>query len=353
MKKILEILALLIMLTSCNRQKDKILEINKFPVEQTLIGKTFENITFYSKGNAKLVVVDTFLAIQKMDESLFSIFSTSDYKLMAKFGNVGMGPNEFLSPRLLNQTSFDISNNSPVICIYDITRRHFVRINILNAIKNQTNNTYKELPIPDYHQPFTYFFYRDSDIMVATPERNSRLIIYNDSARSYQEASYMPTLNYETPDLFEIGKFASATFVNKKLERIVSALFLIGEIDFFDLNGKFIKSSVFESKADLKKSLLNKDSENKWNPKIYIQDIQASDKYIYALNYDNYQNDYVFGKKCTNQNILVFDWNGNPIKKYILDTEHFIRNFAVDFNNKRFYGFCLEEAEHPIIFYNY
>lgn len=348
------LLALFVFLTNCNRNEGNLLIVEKFPEEEKLIGHAIKDITFFTKSNVNMVVVDTFLAIQKREESIINIFSTSDYKPLAAFGKNGNGPNEFVFPTLLKQTSYDESNNSPVICVYDIVRRRFSEINVLNAVDKHTGKIFNELPLPDNGKFFTYFSYRDNNLMVTSIENGPRLVIFKDSTKSYQEISYLPSLSFDVRKEFETFKNHSSSLVNKKLGRIVSAPFFFGEIDFFDLNGKLISSTVFETQDNLKKSLTNTDEKGQWNPKYYIIDMQASDQHIYALNYDNYQNDYVFyNNKCTSQSILVFDWNGNPVKKYLLDTTYFIRYFAVDLKNKRFYGFCLEESDYPIIGYNF
>ncbi len=48
----------------------------------------------------------------------------------------------------------------------------------------------------------------------------------------------------------------------------------------------------------------------------------------------------------------VFDWEGNPIKEYILNDKRIIRSFAVHLKNNRIYGYCPDEKDYNIIIYD-
>lgn len=185
MKHKLTFLILLLLIISCKHEKYNLMVINKFPSTELLKGNPIENITLYSKGNVNLISIDSFLVVQKSEEPFFRIYSTKNYKLLSEFGNEGKGPHEFMHPELLNQTGYDKSNNSPVICVYDYTRRNFTKINILNIIENQAIQIFENIPIPMHDQYFTYFFFRDDDLLIATPEREWRYVIYKDAVQSF------------------------------------------------------------------------------------------------------------------------------------------------------------------------
>jgi hypothetical protein len=345
------ILVLLVVSISCKDKKYSLKLIDMFPTTEHLKGKPIENITLFSKGNVNLISIDSFLVIQKSEEPFFRIYSTNDYKLLSEFGKEGKGPNEFIYPELLNQTSYDKSNNSPIICVYDYTRRNFTRINILNLVKNQTDQIYNNIPIPMYDQYFTYFFFRDDNLLIATPEREWRFVIYKDTVQSFVNVPYLPSVDFSVGEELKAIVYRSASYVNKKIGVMASAPLLLGEIDFFNLEGQYLSSSVFSSRKILKYDLENIDKIRGNNPKYFIEEIHANDNYIYALNYDNYQNDFYVTGNYTNQSILVFDWEGIPIKKYILDKQHFIKSFAIDWKNNRIYGYDSNELNNTIIVY--
>jgi hypothetical protein len=187
--------------------------------------------------------------------------------------------------------------------------------------------------------------------MVATPEDNYRFLIYKDSTNTFQSVPYIPETKFPIKKRILPLVYRSATFVNRKLGLIASAPILLGELDLFDLNGNLLSSSIFEKRENLFKDLSNLDEKNR-DVKYHIVQLHANENYIYALNYDNYQNDFVKTKKFRNQSILVFDWKGNPVKKYILDKGFFIKSFAIDWNNNKIYGYCPDKNENSIIVYN-
>jgi len=351
---LLSVLIVSLFLSGCHREGDKLKYINEFPGEEHLTGRSIEDVELFSKGNVSLVSLDTFLIIQRNEEPQFHVYNNITYDLLAKFGTKGVGPYEFVWPELLNQTYYDESNDSPVICIYDYTRRKFTKLNILYAVNNQFDKASTEISIPGYDQFLTYFFFRDSELMVATPETDSRFIIYKDSTKSYQSVPFIPSPDFPVSEELQPWVYRSASFVNKKLGLMVSAPLLLGEIDFFDLDGNHISSSIFSPGEDLKRAISNTGINLKnFDPKYHIVQLHASDKYIFGLNLNNYQSAIYENGTLSNQSILVFDWEGNPVKKFILDRQYFIRSFAVDWENSRFFGYCSEEPEHNIIVYEF
>jgi len=350
----LSVLIVCLFLFSCDREGGKLIYINEFPKEEHLIGRFIEDIKFFSKDNVYLLSIDTFLIVQRNEEPLFHVYNNITYDLLATFGTKGRGPYEFIWPELLNQTYYDESNDSPVACIYDYTRRKFTKLNILYAVNNQFDKASTEISIPRYDQFFKYFFFRDSELMIATPETDSRFVIYKDSTKSYQTVPFIPSPDFPISKELQPWVYRSTSFVNKKLGLMVSAPQFMGEIDFFDLDGNHLSSSIFFPREGLKKDISNIDINGKgYDPKYHIIQLHANDKYIVGLNYNNYQSAIYENGSLSNQCILVFDWKGNPVKKFILDKQYFIKSFAVDWENSRFYGYCSEESEHNVIVYEF
>ncbi|MCF8224080.1 MAG: TolB-like 6-bladed beta-propeller domain-containing protein [Bacteroidales bacterium] len=350
----LSVLIVCLFLFSCNREGGKLNIINEFPDVENLIGRSIENVEFFSKGNIYLVSIDTFLIIQRNEEPQFQVYNNITYDLLATFGTKGRGPYEFIWPELLNQTDYDESNNSPVVCIYDYTRRKFTKLNILYAVNNQVDKASTEISIPRYDQFFKYFFFRDDELMIATPETDYRFVIYKDFTKNYQTVPFIPSPDFPISEELQPWVYRSSSFVNKKLGLMVSAPLFLGEIDFFDLDGNHLSSSIFFPREGLQKDMRIADINGKdYDPKYHIVQLHANDKYIVGLNHDNYQSAIYENGNRSNQNILLFDWNGDPVKKFILDKQYYINSFTVDWENSRFYGYCSEESEHNIIVYEF
>lgn len=344
-------LLLFMLLSSCkNTEENKMVVIDKFPEVQSIQGTPVENIELFSGGNVNLVVVDSFLVVQKKEDNFFHIYSTTTHELLAKVGSEGRGPNEFNFPELLNQVSHDKINNSPIVNIYDYDRRRFSELNILNAI-NQSDTIFNHKPIPNIDKYLTYFFYMDNDMLIAAPENEGRFVIKDENKSEYQIIPYIPATDFHIDEEVLPMVYRSASFINKDLGLMASAPILLGELDFFDLEGKHVKSVEFESRDDLENELA-KNIRGNGNIKYHIADIDAKGGFIYCLNYNNSSEVYERTADISDLKIQVFDWDGNPIKEFILADNRFISSFAYDEINNRFYGYCGNEEEHTIISYD-
>lgn len=54
----------------------------------------------------------------------------------------------------------------------------------------------------------------------------------------------------------------------------------------------------------------------------------------------------------SSQKIEVFDWDGTPVKEYVLNDDRFVQSFAMDLENNRIYGYCPYERDNNIIIYD-
>lgn len=79
------------------------------------------------------------------------------------------------------------------------------------------------------------------------------------------------------------------------------------------------------------------------NTEIGVTYVCSTSQYIYAIYNPNVENDP--DKKAGNNQIWVFDWNGNPIKK--IQPDHQVLSMCVEKNNQTVY--CMVYAPEPMI----
>ena len=76
------------------------------------------------------------------------------------------------------------------------------------------------------------------------------------------------------------------------------------------------------------------------NSRVYYNDIDVSDNYIYALyvnvNVNETLNEMLDDDEVEESEIHVFDWDGNFLMRYIL--EGYYESFTIDERNNRFYA---------------
>lgn len=361
-KKITIAVTLIIFILGCTKEnkQHKNIIVNNFPKKTNLFGYPAHNIDAYTKGHIFLCVVDSFLILLKShadynEDKFISIYSTNTHKLLAKTITKGRGPGEFLSPQFTGQIERNIKNNHPIVYIYDTDRN---RLTFLNIIKTITNNkhTNKQILLPQIDYKINNLYYYSDSILIAsyfkeTAQQDGRFLIYNNRTKDINITPYLPEISFISNESDKNMIYYSFGSVNIKRKQIAVAPLQISEIDFFDIKGNYIKSTIFDSIEKLKKNFQKKLST--YDPHYFISSLKTKDSLLYALNLDNLEDDLFKTMKINNISLLVFDWNGKPIKKYIFADNRIVFHFAIDMPHKRIYTFCPNEKEHNIIVYDF
>lgn len=304
-----------------------------------------------SSGNVDLCVIDTFLVIQKREEKILKIYGTNTHDLLAEYGDLGGGPEEFMRPVLVKQVKYDSENKSPIITVYDMSRRRVNFINILNLIRKK-GVIHEQKPLPKGDSYMLHFYFINEDFLLAKPEGEGRFFHYDYGSGETKIIPYVPKIDFPIEDEYFYPIFRSAVTVNMDKGLIAAAPMLLGGIDFFDLNGNYLRSTIFDTTEKLANTLTIAEDTEIFNPFHYISDIDSKGEFIYGLNYNNLSTDIYDHGNNSNLKVEVFDWEGNPIKEYILNDNRFIETLAVDLKNNRIYGYCRDEKDSNIIIYN-
>jgi hypothetical protein len=322
------------------------LTIDSFPEVISLVGEPAKNIVFNSRGNVKMCVIDTFLVLQRKEAKFIHIYSTNSHQLLTEIGTKGRGLNEFIYPELLNQVGFDSLTNSPLIHLYDYTRRRFTRVNILKAIHEKEEAITQE-PLPEIDSYFNYFFYKDNDFLISSTEKNSWPIIYDYKTTGIKEIS-LPLYDFSVDQNYLKYIYRPFVYVSKARKMMVLTPIFLGEMHYIDFEGKHVRTINFDPDYSDKITKSSKLSDFRFQ----INDIKSKSGLIYGLNRNKPANDEVSSSyKGIKEKIQVFDWNGKPVREYILEDERYIFSFAVDVMNNRIYGYCPDAEEHNLIIY--
>jgi len=319
-------------------------DIVKFDVSEKLEEIPLPEIELLGRS-VRLTAIDTFLVVQKDNESFIQIYSTNTHSLLAEFGVKGRGPEEFIRPSLMKQTSYAEQNGSPEVYVYDFQRKTISKINIFNALRGNYYEYQKSIT-SNTHLPALYYI--DDDIYVAEPDSKNRFVISGSSKDQDILIPYLPELEISIPPS-DIGiVYASnATAVNKERNMLVSAPSFLGELDFFDLEGNLIRVSLLESRDKFKDELIQGYSafnQIKYN----ILSLDTKGEMIYCLNLDTSVEDYSNGKYYPK--LQVFSWDGKAVKEYILGNRP-ITDVAVDTVKNRIYAFNKKDELTPLSYY--
>ncbi|KYG83853.1 BF3164 family lipoprotein [Roseivirga echinicomitans] len=310
--------------------------VKEFPKTATISGTPAKDIEITTRW-ANLVVVDTFLVIQKRESPFIKIYSTNSHQLLAEFGTQGSGPNEFEMPNLLKQISYDEENDSPVVTLYDIATRRTSKINVLKVIEGK-NDAITQERIPEINDILVLLFYKDDSLLLARPETGGRFVIYNYSNSRVVHTPFVPELQVPVSDYAKSLIYSSFVALNKKKRKFVAAPTFLNELNFFDLQGNYINSTIISPREKLlpppEKEIFPSGMER------YFSSLEAVENKIYTSK-----------RGIDEGKIQVFDWDGNPLEQYTLDHNGRIGSFAYDNIHKQFYVFFPNEEPYNIYTY--
>ncbi len=355
MKVIYSVFLLLIAIGnySCHKSENDNIIVDKFPQTVELFGTPVKPISFGSSGNVNLLVADTFLILQRREIKCVKIYSTNSHQLLQEFGTIGKGPGEFLQPELTNYYTRNPLNYSPEIYVYDYSRKEITQIDLFKAVNSQ-KSFYQQDKIHEINTYTRYFFYEDSTMMLVTPEEPMRFLIYDIHQSKMNKIPFLPVLDFKIKNDLHHAVYRSATYVDKNLGLFVSAPMGLGEVNFFGLDGKLHRSTIFQPRDKLQDYLNMDPPEIKLN----IVHIRVKNDLIYGLNYNNLNSKLSNRATKKGENVIdnfkiqVFNWSGQPVKEYILADQRYITSFAIDLKHNRIYAYDMELEYNNIVSYD-
>jgi hypothetical protein len=297
------------------------------------------------------MVMDTFLIVQTREEKFFKIYSTQTYQLLGEFGMEGDGPSEFRFPYLSKEIWY--SGDIPTLNqIYDYRLNGHYTVSIPEVLEG---GVFERNPMSVTNSHINYFYFKNDDYLLSTTDDTGRFFHYDYLTGRSTIIPYIPKTEFpivENDDLKLV--YRSAVMANEKRNLIAAAPYLLGQIDFFDLKGNYLRTTHFEKSEGLRNALATrKTNSNLFDTKVFIADMDATPDLIYGLSRNN------FGKKINNpeirspHKILVFNWEGRPVKEFILSDGRYVFSIAVDEKNKRIFAYCPEEEGNNLFVYNY
>jgi len=320
-----------------------------FPESFNLKGLTVKEITPLSPSF--IIVQDSLLAIlNSQSEPVFQIYDAKSLVLLSEFGERGDGPQEFIGPLFTGLTSEVDGNKFQMI--YETEKKKMAFLNLYDSVNNSISNFnfVKLTEIDDFnHSAQNVIYHSDSLTIISSMDDRGQLGRFSMLRNGKeQHVGYLPKISIDMrPDqLYSIyANIASTSNVHKR--RFVATNLYFGQYDFFDFNGNYIKSSTFNDENDVAGIVKEIDDLRKLvpSPILHINVLKSYNEIIYSL----YSPIDIRGNSLGNSLIHVLDWDGNPIRKYVLDRQ--ISNFAFDQINNCFYGIDPNVEDFQIIKY--
>lgn len=319
-----------------------------FSSVENLTGDNVKEIRFFSKGNVYLAVVDTFLIIQRNEEPNVQIYGTNSHKLLSEFGKVGYGPGEFQRPSLKKFTDVEPTTEAPILYLFDFRRQILSNFNVYDAVNGEVEIKQEKLSNRTY---ITSIHYVNDSLYVGSHASLNRFYINNYKSSRDTLIRFIPEPDFQIPENTLSAVYRSAVVVNHDRGILAAAPLFFGEINFFDLNGNYLQSTIWQRK-DLYQEELTTGLRTFNKVKYQIVDIDSKGDLIFALNRNNSVIEYDQDELARNMKVQVFNWEGKPIKEYVLEGKYRLTNFAVDSINNRIYAYSPDQPDHTIIMFD-
>lgn len=266
----------------------------------------------------ELLQVDDFLIVSDPDEFYhFKLFDIKDQKIIGRFGKIGDGPCEIFFPTSLQR----IATNSNTIGLNNRRKFQFLEVNLDSIIKGgKYGCDYSTKSFDTDYQKIVKLDH-ENFVGVGLFEKRFALSKLNEKEPYYLGLNYpfeseFPDYNHEVLAMAYQGNL----IVNPNKDRFFFSSTRSANLDIIEYQRDKLKPisinhfwpPVFTgssgSSVQAKMSIENKAG---------FLSASGTEKYIYLL---------FSGKKASeNSNysdvILVYDWNGDPVKKILLDVK--------------------------------
>ncbi|GAA3557865.1 BF3164 family lipoprotein [Snuella lapsa] len=354
--KFYKMIILIILFVGCQKSKvqsikitkESFLDIKKLKGEQIEIKGLLDPFRYH-------LIRDTLVIVEnnQTDDNYFELFNIKTKQKILEFGQRGKGPNELLSAQLLNNSS-DSKNNNSQLFVYDVVKRRLSEYNIDSLMRNGSQKKIKTMDFPSSVKSFTYM-------------ENNKFICYNsfflESADFYNDTEevffYSEKDNLSGPDIsnckFFVSNVTGANILySAEHNKILVANTHLNKLDFYGKDLELKKSIIGPETAKPEYTFLEKSKMVKFKRGRSFYSYGSgvvSNNSIYIIYTGAIS--YRFDRPNTLPQVEVFklDWNGNLIKRFVLDK--FIFTISLSNDEKYLYGTSINnKGEIILIKYN-
>ncbi|MEX2567157.1 MAG: hypothetical protein WD431_14535 [Cyclobacteriaceae bacterium] len=104
-----------------------------------------------------------------------------------------------------------------------------------------------------------HFYYINEDFLWSNTENGGRFSLRDFRSGVSKINPYLPKPGFKLNEELLDPIYRSAVVVNEKKGLVAAAPMLLGQLDFFEIDGNYLRSTYFESSDQLKNNLANSD----------------------------------------------------------------------------------------------
>ncbi len=326
---------LLTLLLACSSEKEnKEIWIEDFPESNTVEVETLMTFEFFNI-NQILVDKSRIYMIKSMGDNFLDVYDKESLILLHSLAPKGEEPNEYSYLEVFRQYSDQKGESTEYL--FDGGKGE---VSILNFdIENPQDMLVKHRKLKSSYLPLFRMVYFSQNLKIGVPPGDftkGRFKLFDQSHE--RTIDYLPELDSRiNPDNYEPIYTNVSSGVQEDKSIFVATSNMLGQFDFFDLDGNFLYSSIIERHEGLKGAAASNSIFNE-NFKLYqTQIIPLKDSFFSLFG------SMTLEGEPSNTNVYELDWEGNPLREYKLDK--LVGSFAYDTLEQCFYGIALESLE--------
>ena len=333
--------------SACNSNKEyehtQFFTLQSFKQTKTLEGKSvsFEEPV---KRPVHIYTIDSFLVLINMRTDLFiDRYNLNTLEKTGEYISFGNGPDEMIAPKHVIVQDSDV-------CILDRGKQKLAIYNKFDFCHNQSPVLKKTINFKDFVSNIQLLKNGTIVTTIQSPE-HQRLSFFNLNGEFIETKGEYPIIkNNELNTIQKMAGYECSIVANEEKDKIFVAYNYTDLIEIYDMKGNlitrkqgpegFFPSIIIHNNGNEQTIGFEKgkSKDGYFSPIAYKNEIYVlySGKIYDPDNYD-FNNDFLF----------VFDWDGNPIRIYNLDTPIF--SFTIDPKTDRLYGITNEPEYHIVM----
>lgn len=292
--------------------------------------------TLWKKGDTLI-----FRNAEFQRDNYYLAYLLPDLKLIKKFGIWGIGPNEFEWPEI----TISRNDDKRIGCIYDWGNGNYYELN--NDFTIKRIGAFKDLPYRtadvSFYNDSTAFYLGDASL------KGRNIYKYTKSKGLPGEAIHNLVLNPPGVDFFYA--YDGAYGYNVPKNRLVYAYKFFREIHIMDMNGKLLRTLKGKDGNRTRREDGIKAWMDNFEVPCYYEYCYPTDKYFYLVYSDGHTLGEFVNKTAKEESIIEqYDWNGNPVQRFVLDKACH-KHLLIDEKEKKIYINVYQEDD-PLYIYD-
>ena len=325
------------MCVNFSRAQEKIVKEIRFPYSATIKSKSFQvQDVVFGKTPALVVTNDYVVVVRTFTEPLFQIFSLLGLAYLGGVGRKGKGPDELEFPDA--RTAVKTNNGFKVFDVH----KGYMYVDI-TGYKNKKEFTIKNLKVPGELYILNDAIQLNDSIIIGLPEgwKTDKLnVMYNIHTGKINYFGSYPTIFPERYKNLYWGAFWRHSVAKPDGTKFASYFNGVKMFRIYNASGRVEVEKIMKVFKLFEGKSFSQDPK-----KVYYNVVRAGDKYIYALDLDEYREKLLESYPA----IEIWDWQGNPVARLTLD--HHIQSFDISPDGNGIYAFD-REITNEILYYD-